>query len=84
MELARDVYNVTLEKYQEGVSTSQELTQTHNQYLTAQSGYITAKSELLNAKNKIDKLLENYWSVPQAVDDERSAIFQRGEQRNGK
>jgi outer membrane protein TolC len=60
MELARDVYNVTLEKYREGVSTSQELTQTHNQYLTAQSGYITAKSQLLNAKNKMDKLLESY------------------------
>jgi outer membrane protein len=60
VELASDVYNVTLEKYREGVSTSQELTQTHNQYLTAQSEYITAKSELLNAKNKIDKLLENY------------------------
>ncbi|MBD3289765.1 hypothetical protein GF337_13240 [candidate division KSB1 bacterium] len=60
MELAGDVYNVTLEKYREGVSTSQELTQTHNQYLAAQSEYITAKSELLNAKNKMDKLLESY------------------------
>lgn len=60
MELARDVYDVTLEKYREGVSASQELTQTHNQYLAAQSEYITSKSELLNAKNKMDKLLENF------------------------
>ena len=58
--LAKEVYDITLEKYHEGVSTSMELIQAHNQYLTAQSGYITAKSELLNAKSKLDKLLDNY------------------------
>ena len=60
MALAKEVYEVTLEKYREGVSSSVELIEVHNQYLTAQSAYITGESQLLNAKNTMDKLLENY------------------------
>ncbi|MFZ0389036.1 MAG: TolC family protein [Calditrichia bacterium] len=60
MELAKEVYEVTLEKYREGVSTSLDLIEVHNQYLTAQSAYITGESQLLNAKNTMDKLFENY------------------------
>jgi outer membrane protein len=60
MALAKEVYDVTLEKYREGVSTSLDLIEVHNQYLTAQSAYITGESQLLNAKNTMDKLFENY------------------------
>jgi outer membrane protein TolC len=60
MALAKEVYDVTLEKYREGVSTSLDLIEVHNQYLTAQSAYITGESQLLNAKNTLDKLFENY------------------------
>lgn len=60
MALAKEVYDVTLEKYREGLSTSLDLIEVHNQYLTAHSAYITGESQLLNAQNTMDKLFENY------------------------
>lgn len=60
MALSNRVYDVTLMKYKEGISSSMDLIQAHNQYLTAQSDYINAISELLNAKNTLDKLINNY------------------------
>ena len=56
MLLSKEVYDITLEKFNEGISSSLELTQIHNQYLRSQSDYITAMSELLNAKNQFDSL----------------------------
>ncbi len=60
MNLSKKIYDKTLIKFKEGLSTSMELTQTQNQYLTAQSNYFTAIFELLNAKNKLDKALNNF------------------------
>jgi outer membrane protein len=60
VSLAERVYNVTLIKYREGISSSMDLIQAHNQYLLAESDYITMMSELLNAKNKLDKITNNY------------------------
>jgi outer membrane protein len=60
VSLAERVYNVTLIKYREGISSSMDLIQAHNQYLLAESDYITMMSELLNAKNSLDKITNNY------------------------
>ena len=58
--LAKDVYDINLEKYKEGLITSLDLIQSYNQYLQSESDYMMATSELLNAQNKLDKLLETY------------------------
>lgn len=55
--LAKKIYDKTMIKYREGVSSSLELTQTHNQYLSAQTNHIQAVIELLTAKTKLDKVL---------------------------
>jgi outer membrane protein TolC len=57
MFLAKRIYGRTLIKYQEGLSSSLDLTQTQNQYLMAQSNYYSALIELLNARAKMEKLL---------------------------
>ena len=56
MYLSKEVYDITLEKFGEGISSSLDLIQIHNQYLKTQSDYITALSGLLNAKNQFDSL----------------------------
>ena len=58
LELAKKIYDKTLVKYQEGISTSMDLTQAHNQYLTVQSDYFNEMIELLYAKSSLDKLLD--------------------------
>lgn len=57
MELSSRIYNKTLIKYKEGLSSSLELTQAQSQYLTAQSNYYSAGFELLSAKSKIERML---------------------------
>lgn len=57
MEISKKIYDKTLIKYKEGVSSSMDLTQAQNQYLDANSKYYQAILELLNAKTKIDKLI---------------------------
>ena len=57
IELTERIYNKTLIKYKEGVSSSMELTTAQNQYLTAQSNYFNALFNLLSSKNKLEKLL---------------------------
>jgi outer membrane protein TolC len=57
MELSRKVYNKTVIKYKEGVSSSFELTQNQNQFLTAESNYYNSILSLLNAKAKLDRIL---------------------------
>lgn len=59
-ELAKDVYQINLTKYMEGLVSSLDLIQTHNQYLQSESEYMMSASSLLNAQNKMDKLLTNY------------------------
>lgn len=60
MQLSKEVFDKTLEKYKEGVSSNLELIQVHNQYLASQSDYFKSMSDLLNSKNSFDRLLNNY------------------------
>lgn len=60
MKLSKKIYDKTLVKYNEGISTSLELTQAYNQYLTSQGTYFTTALELLKAKSNLTKALNNY------------------------
>jgi len=60
MKLSNKVYDVTLVKYKEGVTSSMDLTQAHGTFLIAQSEFLQAMSILLTAKNKLDRLNSNY------------------------
>lgn len=60
MELSKKVYDKTIIKYREGVSSNFELTQNQNQYLTAESNYYNSVLSLLNAKAKLDRILNKY------------------------
>jgi len=57
--LSKKVYDKTLIKYHEGVSTSFELSQNQTQFLTAEGTYYNSILTLLNAKLKLDRILEN-------------------------
>ncbi len=59
IELTNKIYEKTLLKYKEGISSSMDLTNAHNQYLNAQANYSMAVFSLLSAKTKIDKLINN-------------------------
>ena len=60
MQLAKKIYDRSIIKYNEGVSTSLELTQTYNQYLTSQGTYLGTVLELLKSKSNLNKALNNY------------------------
>lgn len=57
LTLAEKIRNKILIKYNQGMATSLELTQTENQYLSSQGNYIRAVFQLLNAKTRLDKLM---------------------------
>jgi outer membrane protein TolC len=59
MTLSKKVYEKTVIKYREGVSSSFELTQNQNQFLTAESNYYNSVLSLLNAKAKLDRILSS-------------------------
>jgi len=59
MDLSKKVYDKTVIKYKEGVSSSFELTQNQNQFLTAESNYYNSVLSLLNAKAKLDRILNS-------------------------
>jgi outer membrane protein len=59
IDLTKRIYDKTTIKFQEGISSSLDLTQVNNQYLTAQTNYYDAIFKLLTAKNKLDKILNN-------------------------
>jgi outer membrane protein len=59
MALSKKVYDKTVIKYKEGVSSSFELTQNQNQFLTAESNYYNSVLSLLNAKAKLDRILSS-------------------------
>jgi len=63
MALSKRIYDKTIIKYHEGVSTSFELTQIQNQYLTSESNYYNSILSLLNAKAKLDRILNKYEEV---------------------
>ncbi len=56
-DLSKTIYDKTLVKYKNGVSSSLDLTQVQNQYLSAQSAYFQSIVELLNAKAKLERIL---------------------------
>ena len=57
-DLSTRIFNKTLIKYKNGVSSSIELSQVQNQYFTAQSNYYNSIFSMLSAKNKLDNILE--------------------------
>jgi outer membrane protein len=57
MALSKKVYDRTVIKYREGVSSSFELAQNQNQFLTAESNYYNSLLSLLIAKAKLDRIL---------------------------
>lgn len=59
LELTQRIYDKTLIKFREGLSTSMDLTQAQNQMLSSQREYINNLNTLLNAKNKINRLTSN-------------------------
>lgn len=59
IELTQRIYDKTLIKYKEGISSSLDLTNAQNQYLTALGNYYNANYTLITAKNKLDKLTNN-------------------------
>jgi len=57
LELSEKVVRVTKIKYDEGLTSSLELTQVNDQYLQALSSYTSSMVEVLNAKIKLDLLM---------------------------
>lgn len=57
VNLSRSIRNKTLRKYQEGLSSSLELTQAQNQFLETQRAYLNATQALLNAKEELENAL---------------------------
>ena len=57
LELAQRIYNKTKIKYEEGISSSLELTQANNQLLDSQGNYIQAAFQLIQAKSNLDQAL---------------------------
>lgn len=60
IDLAQRIYNKTKIKFEEGISSSLELTQASNQLLESQGEYVSASFQLINAKINLDKALNNY------------------------
>jgi len=57
MELSKKIYDRTVIKYREGVSSSFELAQNQNQFLTTETNYYNSLLSLLNARAKLDRIL---------------------------
>ena len=58
LDLSKRIYDKTLIKFKNGVSSSMELTQAQSQYLQSQSAYYTTVIELVNAKNALEKIIK--------------------------
>ena len=58
--LSKKIYEKSMIKFHEGVSTSFELSQNQSQYLTSESNYYNSVLTLLNAKAKLDRILNVY------------------------
>jgi len=57
IEVSQRVFNNITKKYEQGLSSSLELTMANNNLLTAQSNYISAVMNLLGAQDSLKKLL---------------------------
>ncbi len=56
VEIAKRVFNNVQNKYEQGMASSLDLTQTNSNYLQAESNYIQSMMALLQARLAIDKL----------------------------
>jgi outer membrane protein TolC len=56
-QLARKIYNKTTVKYNNGISSSVELSQTETQYIQAQGAWVASVIQLLNSKITLDKAI---------------------------
>ena len=57
VKIAKRIYDRTIVKFNEGISTSTELSENEKQYLDAHSNYINSTLSLLNTKIAFDKAL---------------------------
>ena len=57
MKLAQRIFDKTKIKYNEGISSSLDLTTANNQLLDSQSKFISAAFQLIQAKANLDKAL---------------------------
>ncbi len=57
LEIAKRIYEKTLIKYNEGISTSTDLSNIEEQYLNSHTAYINSTLQLLNSKIAFDKAL---------------------------
>jgi outer membrane protein len=55
-ELSDEIYQRTMEKYKQGMSSSMDLMTSQNQYLTNLTGYYQSIYDLQGAKSKLEKL----------------------------
>jgi outer membrane protein TolC len=55
--LAQRIYDNTRSKFNQGLVSTMELTQSHNQYLNAESNHSQAVVQLLDARIRLDKAL---------------------------
>lgn len=55
-ELSDEIYQRTIEKYRQGVSSSMDMMTIQNQYLTNLTGYYQSIYDLQEAKSKLEKL----------------------------
>ncbi|MGQ8338914.1 TolC family protein [Sunxiuqinia sp. A32] len=56
-QLARRIYDKTTIKYNNGISSSIELSQTETQYIQAQGAWVASVIQLLNSKINLDKAI---------------------------
>ncbi len=56
-QLARKIYDKTTIKYNNGISSSVELSQTETQYIQAQTAWVASVIQLLNSKITLDKAI---------------------------
>ena len=56
-QLARRIYDKTTIKYNNGISSSIELSQTETQYIEAQGAWVASVIQLLNSKISLDKAI---------------------------
>jgi outer membrane protein TolC len=55
-DLSDEIYQRTIEKYKQGVSSSMDMMTIQNQYLTNLTGYYQSIYDLQEAKSKLEKL----------------------------
>lgn len=59
VEVARSVLENFQRKYQQGMASSMDVTQSNSNYLEAQSSYLNAMFEVMSARIQLEKLLNN-------------------------